>query len=360
MYTPSSLYGFIQITIFFNLPLVLRSSEHYRPNERSFTFCTEDSLSRTSVTEFVFQPRKSLCWESFTRLLGGSSLRALQPPIIAVQETSGHTCSAAQLRTRWWKDNVVFRLFFVLLNCVLFLALIHTWISILLCWYCFSHPENWRQNKCRHVACLTTIRLIFFQCQTFMKIVNVNHLALKKGRVIMWDDVFSEQSNIVYRHFFMLCGLLVFVFCCFFLLLCLMLAITFLLSYSCELAHELSTCVYVHHCAWLALLERVFNTLKTICHTARPHISSFFIAGVYERAKTRRYVNATGGVSAITVTVVITKGQQRSVAANRHPLFYMFVPSILAPVQKTSVYCMYSDKDTSMHTSVGSRIFQGP
>lgn len=64
-----------------------------------------------------------------------------------------------------------------------------------------------------------------------------------------------------------------------------------LLSYSRELAHELSTCVYVHHCcAWLALLEKGFQHIKMICNTARPYISIFLYCGLYDRAKTRHFV----------------------------------------------------------------------
>lgn len=38
----------------------------------------------------------------------------------------------------------------------------------------------------------------------------------------------------------------------------------FLLSYSCEWSHDLSTCVCVHCFAWLALLKRVFRRIKSV------------------------------------------------------------------------------------------------
>lgn len=98
----------------------------------------------------------------------------------------------------------------------------------------------------------------------------------------------------------------------------------FLLSYSRELAHELSTCVYVHHCAWLALLERVFNTLKMICNTASPYIS-IFLLWTLRQSKDPSFCSAShegiSGTMVITDTVVITESQPRLVTASSHPPF---------------------------------------
>lgn len=70
----------------------------------------------------------------------------------------------------------------------------------------------------------------------------------------MSNNVLSEQSDLVYRHF--LCCVAYLVFCILFVFYgmlnvgCYFIIIFFiLLPYSRELAHELLTCVYVHHCA---------------------------------------------------------------------------------------------------------------
>lgn len=99
-----------------------------------------------------------------------------------------------------------------------------------------------------------------------------------------------------------------------------------LLSYSRELAHELSTCVYVHHCcAWLALLEKVFQHIKMICNTARPYISIFFFLLTFRESKDPLFCSAShegiSGTMVITDTVVITERHPRLVTAGRHPHF---------------------------------------
>lgn len=142
-------------------------------------------------------------------------------------------------------------------------------------------------------------------------------------------------------------------FCIFFLIVMLNVGYYFLLSYSCDLAHELSTCVYVHHCAWLALLERVFNTLKTICHTARPYISSVvFLLWSLRESKHSRLHGGIAGMAVITLTVVITESQPRLVTAWRHPSFSamcVFLPSIMAPAQHTGVCASQTDTCTRLH-----------
>jgi len=68
----------------------------------------------------------------------------------------------------------------------------------------------------------STIRLISFSIKKCINIVNVNHYTLKKGQVIMSNNVFSEQSNLVYRHFLCCVAYLFLYFVVLFLLLCLM------------------------------------------------------------------------------------------------------------------------------------------
>lgn len=143
----------------------------------------------------------------------------------------------------------------------------------------------------------------------------------------MSNHVYSEQSNIVYRHFLCCVAYLFFVFFCILLFFIVMLNVAYyvLLSYSRELAHELSTCVYVHHCcAWLALLEKGFQHIKMICNTARPYISIFLLWTLRE-SKDPSFCSAShGGISGtmvITDTVVITERHPRLVTASRHSRF---------------------------------------
>lgn len=104
---------------------------------------------------------------------------------------------------------------------------------------------------------------------------------------------YSEQSNLVYRHF-MLCVLFVFVFY-FDGMLNVGYFFLFLLSYPRELAYEPTTCL----CAPLCLtcfVEKGFQHIKIICNTARSHISIFY-CGVYERVASHEGISGTAACS---------------------------------------------------------------
>lgn len=87
-----------------------------------------------------------------------------------------------------------------------------------------------------------------------------------------------------------------------------------LFSYSCELAHGFSTCVNVHHCAWLALLEKGFQHIKMICNAERSYIQHFLLLWLYETATTLRFCSHGGVNGAMVITAVITESQPRLVS----------------------------------------------
>lgn len=150
-----------------------------------------------------------------------------------------------------------------------------------------------------------------------------------KGTPIISNNVFSEQSNLVYIHFYVVWPICL-LFCILFFYFYGMLNVGyyFLLSYSRELAHELSTCVYVHHCAWLALLRRVFNALKWYV-IQQDHTSAFLLWSLWESIDSSfcsPSFEGITGTAVITVTLAITESQPRLVTASTHLHFYGFAP----------------------------------
>lgn len=106
-------------------------------------------------------------------------------------------CCSVLMRTLWRKDYVMF---FILMNGVHLWAFIYIrsiQVNILLCWYCFSIPRTDTKTNIDiwiH-ACLrffSPVSYIYEHCKCY---------PLSTKEVIMSNNVFSEQSNLVYRHF---------------------------------------------------------------------------------------------------------------------------------------------------------------